>query len=194
MSEARIITCATCNWSGEDACPECHAPHLPRRVFIEHSGGIISYFATDPLIQVFILEKDFIEEGDDLEVLELDTNDGAFLLETPDDIQSNVTVDNCLLRARLYVRKVQDERRTEIRPGSQRLVFDAKAWGGCDVGDNLQFWKKATIIDIHGEGADRAADVRFYDGKVSLGHLVSAMKPVGATPEEKETPHSGWKG
>jgi hypothetical protein len=193
MSDARIITCASCDWHGEDACPECHTPHPPRRIFIDIDGGLISSIGADPGIQIYILDTEFIKEGDDSDVLNVDTHDGAFLKADP-NTQGPDAVEDCLNEARTFVRKVQEERRHEVRPGSTRLVFDAKAWGGCDVGDNSQFWKKATVIDIHTKGEEKYADVRFSDTKVSLGHLVSAMRPVGSNPAELQAPKSGWKG
>lgn len=65
------------------------------------------------------------------------------------------------------------------------LVFDAKLWGGRDVGDNSQFWKRATIMSVHWRTDDQfgsegwVATVQFhYDGRTSRGHFISAMKEV----------------
>lgn len=76
--------------------------------------------------------------------------------------------------------------RRVTRVGDRRLVFDAREWGGRDVGDNEQFWHPATILEVGPErdpaGAryrDQVAHVRFeHDGRVSRGHFVSTMRPV----------------
>lgn len=73
-----------------------------------------------------------------------------------------------------------------------RLVFDAREWGGRDVGDNEQFWHPATIVEValepergpgvaHYQGGgivrDHIATVRFaHDGRLSHGHFVSFMR------------------
>jgi hypothetical protein len=56
-------------------------------------------------------------------------------------------------------------------------VFDARLWGGRDVGDNSQFWKWATVLDVEGHGKRKTATVRFdHDGRVSRGHFVDGLR------------------
>ena len=66
------------------------------------------------------------------------------------------------------------------RVGEWRVVFDAKLWGGKDVGDNSQFWKTATITELdHTEHGEEIATVMFhYDGRTSKGHFTSAMREI----------------
>lgn len=62
-------------------------------------------------------------------------------------------------------------------PGDEVIVFDADAWNGEDVGDNSQFYRRATILSVAGL-TDPWASVRFRDGRVSHGHIISHMRPV----------------
>jgi len=66
------------------------------------------------------------------------------------------------------------------RVGEWKLVFDAQLWGGKDVGDNSQFWKTATIMEVHEHWSHReVATVMFhYDGRTSEGHFTSAMREI----------------
>jgi hypothetical protein len=60
------------------------------------------------------------------------------------------------------------------------VVFDARLWGGRDVGDNSQFWKSATIIRTYWDcDGNLLADVQFdHDDRVSYGHFVDVMRDV----------------
>lgn len=53
------------------------------------------------------------------------------------------------------------------------MVFDPVLWGGKDVGDNSQFWKKARAIKMYrDEHDDLFVDVIFeHDGRLSRGHF-----------------------
>ena len=66
--------------------------------------------------------------------------------------------------------------------GSVVLVFDSVLWGGRDVGDNSQFLKPATILEVgrtRDKWRDLVATVRFHhDGRVSRGHFVDGMRDI----------------
>jgi hypothetical protein len=67
----------------------------------------------------------------------------------------------------------------QARTYDDRLVFDPVLWGGKDVGDNAQFWQRATILDVYPDrdGRDMLATVRFHhDGRVSRGHFMRMMR------------------
>jgi hypothetical protein len=73
---------------------------------------------------------------------------------------------------------------TDLRVGDVAIVFDSKLWGGKDQGNNSQFFKPATILEIYPYGFDahgrprneRLATVRFHhDGRISKGHFVDMM-------------------
>jgi len=64
-----------------------------------------------------------------------------------------------------------------------RLVFDADTWKKTgDVGDNSQFWKKATVVSTYANPdhkVDTLCDVVFlHDGRISKGHFFTATKPI----------------
>jgi len=64
-----------------------------------------------------------------------------------------------------------------VIPGDVKLVFDAKLWAGKDVGDNSQFYKEATILNMSDDG--KLADVRFHhSNRVSRGHFTYGMKEL----------------
>jgi hypothetical protein len=66
------------------------------------------------------------------------------------------------------------------------MVFDAQLWGGRDVGDNSQFWKRAKILRMYAGSYnptlrkyDILAHVEFeHDRRQSRGHFVEMMKPL----------------
>jgi hypothetical protein len=74
--------------------------------------------------------------------------------------------------------------------GDTVMVFDAREWDGRDVGDNSQFWKPCRLLRVyqkhifHGE---QLATVRWPDGRVSDGHIVSAFR----TPQKPDPTPSG---
>lgn len=65
--------------------------------------------------------------------------------------------------------------------GCRRLVFDGIAWtlAGGDKGDNLCFYKPATVIKVRYESGEWLADVLFdHDTHISRGHFVSGLREV----------------
>lgn len=65
----------------------------------------------------------------------------------------------------------------KVSPGDTVLVFDPRLWGGKDKGDNSQFFKKAKILNVQGQGDRQTAAVTFeHDGRTSYGHFTRAMK------------------
>jgi len=65
-----------------------------------------------------------------------------------------------------------------MKIGDKILVFDYKLWNGKDEGDNSQFFKPATILNIYTYyPAGELADVKFHhDNRISFGHFTNVMK------------------
>lgn len=70
----------------------------------------------------------------------------------------------------------------KIRIGDHVLVFDGLLWKGRDIGDNSQFWKPATILDVYRYGScwtgEWVADVKFdhRPDKVSQAHFCKTLR------------------
>ena len=62
------------------------------------------------------------------------------------------------------------------------LVFNHRKWNYQDVGDNSQFWEEAEILRKYrsdrGPKDEILADVKFPNGNISTGHIVSMMKEI----------------
>lgn len=75
---------------------------------------------------------------------------------------------------------------SEIKVGDQVIVFDGSEWAKTgDIGDNSQFWKEATILELRtsvnhwGTSKEQIADVQFKDGKISKGHFMDLINLIG---------------
>jgi len=72
---------------------------------------------------------------------------------------------------------------------SVMLVFNGKKWreAGGDIGDNRQFWEPAEIVRTYtsfGDG-EILAEVKWPDGSMSNGHIVSCMKDMPFHPPKE---------
>lgn len=66
-----------------------------------------------------------------------------------------------------------------MKVGDKCLVFDTKLWNRKDVGDNSQFFKEATILEIDSPGRDQTAVVKFdHDERISRGHFTSMISSL----------------
>jgi len=59
-----------------------------------------------------------------------------------------------------------------------KLVFDPILWEGRDKGNNSQFWKRATILEIEDYPELTATVLFHHDGRISKGHFMYAMSEV----------------
>jgi hypothetical protein len=95
---AAVLHCE-CGWKGLHACPDCHKPHAPARVFISLSCGNIQAFAVDGPVQVHIADWDHLNECDPKELLE---RSKAKFRHLPDS-GGKSEVDRCIAEARAQV-------------------------------------------------------------------------------------------
>jgi hypothetical protein len=60
------------------------------------------------------------------------------------------------------------------------LVFDDQDWmQKGDVGDNSQYWKEATILNVRKANCGRAVvDVQFDYGRKSNGHFLRGVEKI----------------
>jgi hypothetical protein len=71
--------------------------------------------------------------------------------------------------------------RGSFATGDTALVFDARLWGGQDVGDNSQFWQPCVLRHLYRKRGDLLAAVSWPNGRTSQGHIVSMMRPAPTT-------------